>query len=276
MKKNLLASLSLLPFMVSPVLISCTKKEEVKSVITNLNQKSFNIFSLASDINILDIYDSTNNSEFEKNNKVFKDILKDRSFTFEKPDFLDEAEYKNQRINFLNYAFNLNLKNDVSEDELKNNLLNHNKLIAKKNNVVILNNYEEYKKFTNQFWDASNSKNVELNNIKNKFDLKYTKDYFNNYSVIFLLNIKNIVTEFNVNNKAIVKFEVNNVSRKKKELNLNINLYAFLLEHNSNVETTFNNYSIEIKKSDLLNNKIENLKIKLNIANYDWMSKLKK
>ena len=252
MKKNLLASLSLLPFMVSPVLISCTKKEEVKSVITNLNQKSFNIFSLASDINILDIYDSTNNSEFEKNNKVFKDILKDRSFTFEKPDFLDEAEYKNQRINFLNYAFNLNLKNDVSEDELKNNLLNHNKLIAKKNNVVI------------------------LNNIKNKFDLKYTKDYFNNYSVIFLLNIKNIVTEFNVNNKAIVKFEVNNVSREKKELNLNINLYAFLLEHNSNVETTFNNYSIEIKKSDLLNNKIENLKIKLNIANYDWMSKLKK
>ena len=117
---------------------------------------------------------------------------------------------------------------------------------------------------------------MELNNIKNKFGLKYTKDYFNNYSVIFLLNIKNIVTEFNVNNKAIVKFEVNNVSREKKELNLNINLYAFLLEHNSNVETTFNNYSIEIKKSDLLNNKIENLKIKLNIANYDWMSKLKK
>ena len=264
MKKHLLASLSLLPFMVSPVLISCTKKEEVKSVITNLNQKSFNIFSLASDINILDIYDSTNNSEFEKSNKFFKD----RNFTFEKPDFLDEVEY--------NYAFNLNLKNDVSEDEIKNNLLNHNKLIAKKNNVVVLNTYEEYKKFTNQFWNASNSKNVELNNIKNKFDLKYTKDYFNNYSVIFLLNIKNIVTEFNVNNKAIVKFEVNNVSREKKELNLNINLYAFLLEHNSNVETTFNNYSIEIKKSDLLNNKIENLKIKLNIANYDWISKLKK
>jgi len=41
------------------------------------------------------------------------------------------------------------------------------------------------------------------------------------------------------------------------------------LENNSNVETAFNNYSIEIKKSDLLNNKIENLKIKLNIANYD-------
>lgn len=115
MKKHLLASLSLLPFMVSPVLISCTKKEEVKSIITNLNQKSFNIFSLASDINILDIYDSTNNSEFEKSNKFFKD----RNFKFEKPDFLDETEYKNQRINFLNYAFNLNLKNDVSEDEIK-------------------------------------------------------------------------------------------------------------------------------------------------------------
>ncbi|SFW06423.1 Uncharacterised protein [Chlamydia abortus] len=147
MKKHLLASLSLLPFMVSPVLISCTKKEEVKSIITNLNQKSFNIFSLASDINILDIYDSTNNSEFEKSNKFFKD----RNFKFEKPDFLDETEYKNQRFNFLNYAFNLNLKNDVSEDEIKNSLLNHNKSIAKKNNVVVLNTYEEYKKFTNQF-----------------------------------------------------------------------------------------------------------------------------
>lgn len=88
---------------------------------------------MASDINILDIYDSTNNSEFEKSNKFFKD----RNFKFEKPDFLDETEYKNQRINFLNYAFNLNLKNDVSEDEIKNSLLNHNKSIAKKNNVVV-------------------------------------------------------------------------------------------------------------------------------------------
>jgi hypothetical protein len=53
-------------------------------------------------------------------------------------------------INFLKIEIS-NLKNDVSEDEIKNSLLNHNKSIAKKNNVVVLNTYEEYKKFTNQF-----------------------------------------------------------------------------------------------------------------------------
>jgi len=55
MKKHLLASLSILPFMVSPVLISCTKKEEVKSVITILNQKSQIILSLKKAINFLKI-----------------------------------------------------------------------------------------------------------------------------------------------------------------------------------------------------------------------------
>ncbi|MDC8937514.1 hypothetical protein PR243_02850 [Metamycoplasma hyosynoviae] len=234
---------STLPF----ATISCNQKLNYKIIKTF--DKGFEIFGLNMHNNLFNFTDKTNDQKWLTTQKnYFEKELPDLDFN-NKPASISVEEYKAIKENFIKRNYKDNLKKIATEREIDDFLVEKNiDNIANKNSLIILNSYEDYLEFTKPYW----TNNFSYNQILNNLNKKYTRDFFENKSVILILNVPILRIDLKDGNLAVVDFDVINLEKKFNEIKINLNANVILEQKSINYnKITNNNYSIEIGKQAL-------------------------
>ncbi|MDD1375216.1 hypothetical protein PT318_03060 [Metamycoplasma hyosynoviae] len=279
LKKNVIFTLSISSLPVLPLtLISCSNTKEITSLITKLEGQNLDLFTLNITNSFGNLIDTSNNkSWFEENKPLFASAVSLASGLNNLPKNVSEKEYANLKKNFLNFFYDSKIKDDLTNDQL-NEMIKEKGFsdVIRKNSLIVLNTHKEYTEFTKPFWEN----NATLDKIKANLDKKYTKEYFDTKSVILIANVPKIIADFSEENNAVIGFDIRNVTMHKtsKKVSLNLNIYHYLQTKSSNngqiSNLISNNFTIEIKKTDL--NNISKIWVNGNINNIGWFSQYKK
>ncbi|MDC8920040.1 hypothetical protein, partial [Metamycoplasma hyosynoviae] len=270
LKKNVIFTLSISSLPVLPLtLISCSNTKEITSLITKLEDQNLDLFTLNITNSFGNLIDTSNNkSWFEENKPLFASAVSLASGLNNLPKNVSEKEYANLKKNFLNFFYDSKIKDDLTNDQL-NEMIKEKGFsdVIRKNSLIVLNTHKEYTEFTKPFWEN----NATLDKIKANLDKKYTKEYFDTKSVILIANVPKIIADFSEENNAVIGFDIQNVTMHKtsKKVSLNLNIYHYLQTKSSNngqiSNLISNNFTIEIKKTDL--NNISKIWVNGNINN---------
>ncbi|MDC8963603.1 hypothetical protein PR242_03565, partial [Metamycoplasma hyosynoviae] len=132
---------------------------------------------------------------------------------------------------------------------------------------------EEYLELTKPYW----TNNFSYNQILNNLNKKHTRNFFENKSVILILNVPILRIDLKDGNLAVLDFDVINLEKKFNEIKINLNANVILEQKSINYnKITNNNYSIEIEKQTLFGNKVSNVSIYTKTFNKNWLEEIKK
>ncbi|MDD1359562.1 hypothetical protein [Metamycoplasma hyosynoviae] len=272
MKKQNLLLFSLVPVVVSPIAVmSCSK--EITAVITKLEKKDIDFFTLKIKNNFLNLIDKSNNETWLNENilKFSKPLFSDASID-EIPTNLNisDEQYTNLKINFLNFFYPFESQT-ISEKKSANEFIKSKGIanIARKSSLIAINSLEEYNTLTKPFWDSHALFDV----IKKEFDATYNKEYFAKKSLILLSSIPDLTMDFGTEQTETISFKIKNIEKESKnKVKLNINVYHYLKNKNLGVSTIpkseSNNYIIEINKSDISNITMVEVNATINELNF--------
>ncbi|MDD7884259.1 hypothetical protein [Metamycoplasma hyosynoviae] len=256
--KKIFLQLTPLSFLTLPfATISCSQKLSYK-IIKTFDQ-GFEIFGLNIHNNLFNFTNKTNDQKWltaQKN--YFEKELPDLDFN-NKPAGISKNEYRTIKENFIKRNYKNSFKDDATEREIDDFLVEKNiDNIANKNSLIVLNTYEEYLELTKPYWNNNFSYNQVLNNLNKK----YTRDFFEAHSLILILNVPTLRIDLNEGNLAVIDFDVVGIEKKLNEIKINLNASVTLEQKSvSYNKITINNYSIEIQKQTLFGNKISNVSI---------------
>ncbi|MDC8913764.1 hypothetical protein QJ130_00780 [Metamycoplasma hyosynoviae] len=271
--KKIFLQLTPLSFLTLPfATISCSQKLSYK-IIKTFDQ-GFEIFGLNIHNNLFNFTNKTNDQKWltaQKN--YFEKELPDLDFN-NKPAGISKNEYRTIKENFIKRNYKNSFKDDATEREIDDFLVEKNiDNIANKNSLIVLNTYEEYLELTKPYW----TNNFSYNQILNNLNKKHTRNFFENKSVILILNVPILRIDLKDGNLAVLDFDVINLEKKFNEIKINLNANVILEQKSINYnKITNNNYSIEIEKQTLFGNKVSNVSIYTKTFNKNWLEEIKK
>ena len=239
---------------------------------------------------IINNVDNIDEHIVEKNNEIFLNLLKNKSFY----DF-SEKEYIKKYI-YLEYYKELTLliiNNILENNSLGNDIMDDNFKDKKSNDISLVNNLiEKCKNLINKKTDELKNKKITklFPNLENNFMKINNKQKGNNYISIIeksfyeqssknAINTTVILGDFNNNlNKTILKNN-NNISNLNNTLNNTMNKNNFNQRMNNNKDIFINNTSFSDNKNislfrnsnNNINNKVNNIIPKnLNLSHYTF------
>ena len=245
-------TLPLLPIVTLP--ISCDNKKIVKHNILSENKNEFSYFSFNDkNVSFSELIQKSNIKEWEKN-KFLATIDNFQTFyadNFEKIG-ISKENAKKFLISKINTYLNQNLGFSLSEKKL-NEFLHSNKNAMSKiyvhDRLKIISTYDDYLKHTKKYW-ISDSK---LDNIKEKLDKKYTKEYFKNRSLILMNALSLIYLDNHKNEQLIQRINICNIKYNKNNTYIESIIEFKVLSNKITDETYVSKYKvIEIEKNKVI------------------------